>query len=162
MWRGTFKSATTYKFWSQRYWCPIYIWSFNNLFHEMEEWKVVIIVDMMRIRSFINILNFCFIDFLLNSVGFPCGSAGKESTCNGNVGDLALIPGLGRSPGEGKSYPLQYSGLENIMDWRSPWGRKESDMTDFHFHFTEFCIRYRKDVSKFLHFSCKLLIRTMI
>ena len=42
-------------------------------------------------------------------LGFPCGSAGKESTCN--VGDLASIPGLGRSPGEEKGYPLQYSGL---------------------------------------------------
>ena len=45
--------------------------------------------------------------------GFPCGSAGKESSCN--VGDLGLIPGLGRSPGEGKGYPLQYAGLENSM-----------------------------------------------
>ena len=45
---------------------------------------------------------------------FPCGSGGKESTCS--VGDLGLIPGLGRSPGEGKGYPLQYSGLENSMD----------------------------------------------
>ena len=42
------------------------------------------------------------------------GSAGKESACN--VGDLGLIPGLGRSPGEGKGYPLEYSGLENSMD----------------------------------------------
>ena len=47
-------------------------------------------------------------------LGFPCGSARKESTCN--VGDLGLIPGLGRSPGAGKGYPLQYSGLENPMD----------------------------------------------
>ena len=46
--------------------------------------------------------------------GFRCGSAGKQSTCN--VGDLGSIPGLGRSPGEGKGYPLQYSGLENSMD----------------------------------------------
>ena len=46
--------------------------------------------------------------------GFPCGSAGKESTCNAR--DLGLISGLGRSPGEGKGYPLQYSGLENSMD----------------------------------------------
>ena len=44
---------------------------------------------------------------------FPCGAAGKESTCN--VEDLGWIPGLGRSPGEGKGYPLQYSGLENSM-----------------------------------------------
>ena len=47
-------------------------------------------------------------------LGFPCGSAGKEST--DNVGDLRSIPGLGRSPGEGIDYPLQYSGLENSMD----------------------------------------------
>jgi len=48
-------------------------------------------------------------------MGFPYGSAGKESTCN--VGDLGSIPGLGRSPGEGKGCPLQYSGLENPMDY---------------------------------------------
>ena len=47
-------------------------------------------------------------------MGFPCGSADKESTYNSE--DLGLIPGLGRSPGEGKGYPLQYSGLENSMD----------------------------------------------
>ena len=46
-------------------------------------------------------------------MGFPWGSAGKESTCN--VGDLVSIPGLRRSPGEEKGYPLQYSGLENSM-----------------------------------------------
>ena len=44
-----------------------------------------------------------------------------------------MIPGLGRSPGEGKGYPLQYSGLENSMDY-SPRGYKESDFSDFHFH----------------------------
>ena len=54
---------------------------------------------------------------------FPCGLPGKESACN--AGDLGLIPGLGRSPGEEKGYPLQYSGLENSTD--SPWGHKESD-----------------------------------
>ena len=43
----------------------------------------------------------------------PCGSAGKESTHN--AGDLGSIPGLGRSPGEGKGYPL------NILAWRTPW-----------------------------------------
>ena len=47
-------------------------------------------------------------------MSFPWGSAGKESTCN--EGDLGLIPGLGRSPGEGKGYPLQKSGLENSTD----------------------------------------------
>ena len=47
-------------------------------------------------------------------MGFSCGSAGKESTCN--AGGLGLITGLGRSPGEGKGYPLHYSGLENSID----------------------------------------------
>ena len=65
---------------------------------------------------------------------FPCGSAGKESTCN--AGDLSSIPGLGRSPGEGKGYPLQYSGLENSMDCivhgvTKSWIR----LSDFHFLF---------------------------
>ena len=45
---------------------------------------------------------------------FLGGSSGKESACN--AGDLGVIPGLGRFPGEGKSYPFQYSGLENSMD----------------------------------------------
>ena len=60
-------------------------------------------------------------------LGFPCGSADKESTCNAE--DLVSIPGLGRSPGEGKGYPLQYSGLENSMDCIVP-GVAESDMTE--------------------------------
>ena len=47
-------------------------------------------------------------------LGFPCGSSGRESACN--VGDLGLLPGLGRSPGEGKGHSLQYSGLESPMD----------------------------------------------
>ena len=61
-------------------------------------------------------------------MSFPCGSAGKESACS--AGDLGLIPGLGESPGEGKSYPLQYSVLENSMDCTSPGGLKESNMTE--------------------------------
>ena len=46
-------------------------------------------------------------------MGFPCGSAGKESACN--TGDLGSIPGLEKAPGEGNGYPLQYSGLENSI-----------------------------------------------
>ena len=58
-------------------------------------------------------------DRLLTPVflGFSCGSAGKESIYN--AGDLGSIPGLGRSPGEGKGYLLQYSGLENFMGLQS-------------------------------------------
>ena len=70
-------------------------------------------------------------------MGFPCGSAGKESACN--AGDLGLIPGLGRSPGEGKGYPLLYSGLENSMDHivhgvAKSWTR----LSNFHFPDTTF------------------------
>ena len=57
-------------------------------------------------------------------MGFPGDSDGKESACN--AGDLSVIPGLGRSPGEGKSYPLQYSGLENSID-STDHGVAESD-----------------------------------
>ena len=53
--------------------------------------------------------------FTFKMIGFPGGSAAKESACN--VGDLSSIPGLGRSPGECKDYLFQYSGLENSMDY---------------------------------------------
>ena len=59
---------------------------------------------------------------LYQSRGFPDSSVGKESVCN--VGDLGSIPELGRSPGEGKGYPLQYSGLENSMDCVAHWVAK--------------------------------------
>ena len=52
---------------------------------------------------------------MATSKGFPDSSVGKESTCNAE--DPGSIPGSERSPGEGKGYPLQYSGLENAMDW---------------------------------------------
>ena len=51
----------------------------------------------------------------MKCLGFPGSSAGKESACNS--GDPSSIPGSGRSPGEGNGYPLQYSGLENSMDY---------------------------------------------
>ena len=62
-------------------------------------------------------------------MGFPCDSTGKESTCN--MGDLGSIPGMGSSPGEGKGYLVQYSGLENYMDCivHGVWGLRELDMT---------------------------------
>ena len=69
--------------------------------------------------------------------GFPHGSDGKESACN--VGDLGLISVLGRSPGEGNGYPLQYAGLENSMD-RGVWQatlhgvtKNWTQLNDFHF-----------------------------
>ena len=61
-------------------------------------------------------------------LGFPGCSADKESACN--VGDLSLSVGLGRSPGEGIGYPLQYYGLENSGLY-SPWGCKELDTAEW-------------------------------
>ena len=67
-------------------------------------------------------------------LGFPGGSADKESDCN--VGDLGSIPGLGRSPGERKGYPLQYSGLENSMDCIvHRLTKSQTHLSDFPFHF---------------------------
>ena len=63
----------------------------------------------------------------------PCGSAGKESTCN--VEGLGSIPGLGRSPGEGKGYPLQYSGLENSLDCLVHGAAKSQTPTFTSLHF---------------------------
>ena len=63
--------------------------------------------------------------------GFPCGSAGTESAYN--AGDLGSIPGLGRSPGEGKGYSLQYSGLANSMGYTVHEVEKSQvQLSDFH------------------------------
>ena len=72
-------------------------------------------------------------------MGFPHGPAGKESTCN--VGDQGLIPGLGRSPGEGKGYPHQYSGLENFMNCILHGVKVEHDWATFTYLLTPFYIK---------------------
>ena len=86
-------------------------------------------------------------------LGFPAGSAGKECTCN--AGDSSSIPGLGRSPGEGKGYPLQYSGLENSMDcivdgFTKSWMR----LRDSHFHFQT---PHRNGITQYLSFCVWLI-----
>ena len=66
------------------------------------------------------------------SRGFPGGSDGKESACN--AGALGSIPGLGRSPGEGHGYPLQYSGLENFIDYTVHGDAKsQTQLSNLHF-----------------------------
>ena len=65
---------------------------------------------------------------------FPGGSDSKESACN--VGDLGSTPGLGRSPGDRKGYPLPYSGLENCMDGIVHGvSKSRTRLSQFHFHF---------------------------
>ena len=66
-------------------------------------------------------------------LGFPGGSAGKEFACN--AGDLGSIPGLRRFLGEGKGYPLEYSGLENSMDCIVLGVAKSWTRLRFYFHF---------------------------
>ena len=71
-------------------------------------------------------------------LGFPCGSAGKESTCN--VGGLGSILGLGRCPGEGTGYPLQYSCLENSMDCIVHGvSKSQTRLSSFHVRFSISC-----------------------
>ena len=87
----------------------------------------------------IEVISVTFAAFLLVEMipwlgSIPCGSAGKESACN--VGDLGSIPGLGRSPREGKDYPIQYSGLENYMNCKIHQVTKSrTQLSYFHFHF---------------------------
>ena len=78
--------------------------------------------------------------------GLPLCSAGKESART--VGDLGSIPGLGRSPGEWKGYPLQYPGLENSMDCIVHGGHKELDTTE------QLSLSYLSDL---LHLICQPL-----
>ena len=96
------------------------------------------------------IIYFFFISIFymsMQSQGFLCGSAGKESACN--VRDLGSIPGLGRSPGEEKGYPLQYSGLENSVDCTvhrvaKSWTR----LSDFHSHLHAILYHYTHSTVK--------------
>ena len=82
--------------------------------------------------------------------GFPCGSAGKESVCN--TGDLGSIPGLERSPGEGKGYPFQSSGLENSMDCIVHGVTKSQTLlSDFHFPASELAFKTKY---RYVELSC--------
>ena len=88
-------------------------------------------------------------------LGFLGGSDGKGSACN--VGDLGLIPGLGRTPGEGHGNPLQYSCLENPHGQRSlegfsPWGRKELNTTEqLTYRHTHVESKKGKDTNEFIY-----------
>ena len=88
---------------------------------------------LVTIVIFFYILSIMLYHGILNIVGFSGGSDGKESTCN--VEGLSSIPGLGRCPGGGNANIFQYSCLENLHGQRnlagySPWGHKESNMTE--------------------------------
>ena len=101
---------------------PLSLWSTEHLLNKSESFFKV------------HLLAHIFGKPYLNTLGFPGGSAGKESACN--AGDPGSIPGLERSPGEGIGYPPHYSCLENLHGQRSlagpsPWRQKESDITEW-------------------------------
>ena len=90
--------------------CPIYYYEKFQTCTKVERILAWIPIDSLP--------RFYSEHFVILVYGLPCGSVGKKSTCNAR--DLGSISGLGGSPGEGNGYPLQYSGLENSMDY--PWG----------------------------------------
>ena len=101
---------------------------------------VYIIYSYIYLLFLIYFATVWFLSSLLHTpvfLGFPCGSDGKESCY---AGDLGSVPGLGRCPGEGKAYPLQYSGLENSMDCTvlgiTKW------LSNFHFTSLHFSSNY--------------------
>ena len=94
-------------------------------------------------------------------LGLPCGSVGKESIHN--LGDLGSIPGLGRSPGEGKGYQLQYSGLENSMDC-TVHGVSNSWTQLSDLHFTSSIIDYNLSSTTicFLCLFCHIILHVSV
>ena len=98
-----------------------------KLAHSFSAFTLIKKLFSSSLLSAIRVVSFAYL-------GFPCGSAGKESACN--KGDLGSIPGLERSPGEGRGYPLQYSGLENSMDYIQFMGSKRVLAWLSNFHFT--------------------------
>ena len=89
-----------------------------TLFINLISWpnwiKKILLHHAKYLKRSSGVLQFDLTDY---SLDFPGGSDGKESACN--AGNLGLIPGSGKSPGEGDGYPLQYSCLENAMDRRA-------------------------------------------
>ena len=110
-----------------------------------------------QILDFLTVFNLSFKNPTPVFLGFPCGSAGKESACN--VGDLGSIPGLGRSSGEGKGYPVQYSGLENSMNCIVHGvAKSQTPLRDFHFRKPQPCYMHRSLCSTSDHNNKQLLI----
>ena len=113
------------------------LWSITN---SQSLLKLTSIESVMPTNHLILCLPFLLLSSIFPSIrvehlGFPGGSAGKESVCS--VGDLGSIPGLGRSPGEGKGYPLQCSGLESSMDCTVHGvAKSQTQLSNFHFWHT--------------------------
>ena len=128
-------------------WCAIlyaFHISFFDVLIDFLHFLLICVDTLLVIRSWLQSLDdrslqhklstFQLLDCLppFSELGFPDISAGKDSACN--AGDLGPIPGLGRSPGERKGYPLLYSGLENSMDCIAHGvAKSQTQLSDFHF-----------------------------
>ena len=137
-WTATYQAPPSMGFSRQEYWSGLPLPSPQRVRHN---WAINIFMNVFTLEKF-NKLNIYG--------GFPGGSEVKASACN--VGDLGLIPGLGRSPGEGNSNPFQYSCLENPMDggawWATVHGVAKSQTQFERLHFTSSNIY---DLCLFLH-----------
>ena len=133
------------------------IW-LNCLHFQAKKWNMDIFPVEIALSFFPATSNYFILIASLLTLGFPSGSAGKKSACN--VGDLGSIPGLGRSLGERKGYPLQYSGLENSTDCIVHGvAKSRTRLSNFHFHFslTLITIHLSLFLSRVITKSCKTL-----
>ena len=107
----------------------------KQFYSQFSVYKMFFILFLWKKKSGCSLYFWCYaFHYLYFGAGFPDGSDSKESACN--VGDLGLIPGLVRSPEEGKGYPFQYSGLVNYMEGIVHWVAKSRTwLSGLHFHF---------------------------
>ena len=127
-------------------WLLLYLYlNLNYLFYSLyfirgfplwsSGWDFTLAMQVAWVQSLVRVLRppvvQCCQKIKKKKKDFPCGSAGRESTCN--VGDLGSFPGLWMSPGEEKGYTLQYSGLENFMDCTDHGVAKSwTELSNFH------------------------------
>ena len=107
----------------------------EGVFHKKSHCNEDSVQQKKKKKKGLPFISLRFAKYLTGVRGFLCGSAGKESDYN--AGDLGSIPGLGRCPGEGKGYQLQYFGLESSMDCTVHGVAKSwTQLSDFHFLLT--------------------------
>ena len=142
-WTAAYQAPPSMGFVRQEYWSGVLFCLLQNCYLSAKDSMVqtkgsctTFYHNLLAGGQVLAILFCSFCLYIGKFMGFPCGSTGKEYSHN--AGDPGLIPGLGRSPAEGKGYPLQYSGLENSMACIVHGVAKSRTwLSDFHFHFWE-------------------------
>ena len=142
-WTAAYQAPPSMGFVRQEYWSGVLFCLLQNCYLSAKDSMVqtkgsctTFYHNLLAGGQVLAILFCSFCLYIGKFMGFPWGSTGKEYSHN--AGDPGLIPGLGRSPAEGKGYPLQYSGLENSMACIVHGVAKSRTwLSDFHFHFWE-------------------------